>query len=94
VARDELMRRLAARYAWWLSSDEALARTTLVLCQLMQLGTWEDVVATRAIIGDDALRQALREAPPGVLDRRSWGFWNMFFGSNPPPPMPERRVPQ
>ena len=39
--RDALMRHLAAKYAWWLSSDEAFKRPTLLLCQVMQLGTWD-----------------------------------------------------
>lgn len=84
---------LARRYVWWLPPGEALARPHLLLCQLMQLGTAEDVRAARALVGDDAFRDALRSAPPGILDAKSWNFWHLvLFGRSPPAP-PSRPLP-
>jgi hypothetical protein len=50
----------------------------------MQLGTAEDVRAVRDLLGDDALRDALRSAPPGTLDARSWDFWHLVLLGRPP----------
>jgi hypothetical protein len=89
----DLLRELATRYVWWLSPDQTLARPNLLLCQLMQLGTAEDVCAARDLLGDDAFRAALGAAPPGVLDARSWNFWHRVLLGRPPPPMPMRPLP-
>ncbi len=89
----DVLHRLAARYVWWKSPDEALAARDHFLCQLMQLGTGEDVRAARDLLGDDVFRDALRHAPPGVLDARSWNFWHRVLLGTPPPPMPERPLP-
>lgn len=33
---------------------------------------------------------ALDHAPPGILDPRSWAYWNVLADRYPPPPMPRR----
>jgi hypothetical protein len=45
----------------------------------------------RALLSDDDLREALDDAPPGIVDPRSWAYWNSKLGRYPPPPMPTRR---
>lgn len=89
---DELQT-LARKYVWWEPAERALERRGLLLCQLMQLGTPGDVELARRAFGDQAFKVALREAPPGVLDARSWNFWNRFFGILPVPPLPSRPLP-
>lgn len=84
---------LARRYVWWLPAETALLRPRHLLCQIMQLGTAEDVQAARALVGDDAFRDALRASPPGILDARSWTFWHLFLFGEGPPPMPSRPLP-
>jgi hypothetical protein len=81
---------LARKYVWWLAGEP---RRELLLCQLMQLGTYEDVRHARGLLGDEAFRDALRRAPPGVLDARSWNFWHRLLGIDPIPPMPTRPLP-
>ena len=87
------LRRVALKYVWWESPERAVARPERLLCQLMQLGTWEDVRWARRRFGDRAFKQALRNAPAGVLDKLSWSFWNRFFGFDPVPPIPSRALP-
>lgn len=89
----DLLHQLAARYVWWKSPEDAVDARHHFLCQLMQLGTAEDVRAARALLGDDAFRDALRHAPPGVLDARSWSFWHRVLLRAPPPPLPIRPLP-
>lgn len=90
---DAVLEQLARRYVWWQPAEAALAHRTHFLCQVMQLGTHEDVRVIRERFGDDALRHALRQAPPGILDARSWNFWHLFLFHQPPPPLPERPLP-
>jgi hypothetical protein len=90
---DDALLRLARRYVWWQAPEVALAHRDHFLCQLMQLGTAEDVRLVRDLLGDDALRQALRAALPGILDARSWNFWHLFLFHQPPPPQPTRALP-
>jgi hypothetical protein len=90
---DAVLRELASRYVWWESPEQALSRPSRLLCQLLQLGTAEDVRSARRIFGDEALRDALRCAPPGVLDARSWGYWHLVLFGRPAPPLPSRPLP-
>ena len=50
----------------------------------------EDMRALRRYVSDDDLREALDHAPPGIIDRRSWAYWNSKMGRYPAPPMPVR----
>jgi hypothetical protein len=87
---DEL-RQLAAKYVWWQTPEVTLGRPHYLLCQLMTLGTEDDVRAARQWVGDAAFIDALEHAPPGVMDARSWNYWHLFYG-RPTPPLPERPV--
>jgi hypothetical protein len=45
----------------------------------------------RRYVSDDEFREALDKAPPGIIDPRSWSYWNNKMGRYPPPPLPRRR---
>jgi hypothetical protein len=53
--------------------------------------THEDMRVLRGYVSDDDFREALDKAPPGIIDPRSWAYWNSKFGRYPPPPRPRRR---
>ena len=84
---------VAKRLFWWMSPEEALGDRTRFLAQVMALGTWEDVAVSREVYPPDAWKEALRNAPPGVIDPRSWHYWHYVFGMTPVPPLPTRNVP-
>ena len=84
---------LAQKYVWWEDPDVATKRPAVLLCQLMQLGTYDDVQVARQLFGDEAFKAALRQAPPGILDEKSWNFWHRLFAEVPIPPMPVRPLP-
>jgi hypothetical protein len=84
---------LARRYFWWQPPEQAMSDRTRFLCQLMQLGIDADVRVARRLLGDDALREVVRNAPAGVLDARSWNFWHLILFGAPPPPLPTRPLP-
>ena len=85
--------RAAREVVWWQSPEKTLRDETLFLNQAMRWGTPEVVLAVRRHFDDERLRQALREALPGVFDRRSWAYWHLVLDMGPPPPMPVREIP-
>jgi hypothetical protein len=86
------LRAIAAKYVWWRAPEAELAQPRHFLCQLMTLGTAEDVRAVRRALGDAAFVDALEHAPAGVMDAKSWNYWRLVFGC-PPAPMPARPLP-
>jgi hypothetical protein len=84
---------LAQKYVWWGDPAHALDHRSTLLCRLMQYGTFEDVRLARKLVGDDAFKRALDEAPPGILDPKSWNYWHLFYKKVPVPPLPVREFP-
>jgi hypothetical protein len=48
--------------------------------------------ARRRYVSDYDFRAALDQAPPGIIDPRSWAYWNNVMGRYPAPPMPKRKL--
>ena len=92
AANDPRLRALAAKLIWWKDPDAALADQHRFLAQAMTFGDWEDMQIVRSVYGDDALRAALDDAPPGVFDRRSWNYWHLVLGHGTIPDLPRRRL--
>ena len=44
----------------------------------------------RAHFSEDAFRDALRHAPPGIFDERSWHYWHYALNLLPIPSRPRR----
>jgi hypothetical protein len=81
---------IARRVAWWKTPTEALANTDDFLCRVMTFGLWTDVISVAIVFGDDALRRALKQAPAGVFDPRSWHYWHYRLGFDEVPELPKR----
>jgi hypothetical protein len=58
----------------------------------MASATHEDMQALRRHVSDEDFREALDKAPPGIIDPRSWAYWNSKMGRFPPPRMPVRKL--
>jgi hypothetical protein len=50
----------------------------------------EDMREIRRYVSDDNIREALDHAPAGIIDPRSWAYWNVTMGRYPAPPPPVR----
>ncbi|MCC6679794.1 MAG: hypothetical protein IT445_02725 [Phycisphaeraceae bacterium] len=85
--------RIARKLVWWKSPRQALADPVDLACRVMTLGTWDDVLTARQLLGDQLFRQALAQPTPGVFDRRSWRYWHLFFGHTHVPALPQRNLP-
>lgn len=92
MSTEAALARIAAKYVWWQPPEVTLARPHHFLCQLMTLGTAEDVRTARRAMGDQAFVDALKHAPPGIMDAKSWNYWHLFFGLQPRA-LPARALP-
>jgi hypothetical protein len=83
---------LARRLVWFEEPAEALSNTARFVAYALARATHEDMKVLRAFVTDEDLREALDHAPPGIIDPRSWAYWNSKLGRYPVPPMPVRRL--
>ena len=82
---------LARRIVWFEPPQEALSDTFRFVAYAVSRATHKDMKLLRRFLNDDDLRQALDHAPPGIIDPRSWAYWNSVLGRYPAPPPPSRR---
>jgi hypothetical protein len=76
-----------------LPPERALADPVRFLAYVMTSATIEELAVVRRYVDMDDLRAALDQAPPGIMDERSWAYWNVMTGRYPVPQMPRRVVP-
>jgi hypothetical protein len=81
---------LAQRLVWFESAAEALADPIRFVAYAFARATHDDMKVLRTFVTDDELREALDHAPPGIIDARSWSYWNALMGRFPAPPLPVR----
>ena len=72
---DEL-KRLAAKYVWWKTPDDAVRLPDRVMAQVMNIGDYADVQLLVKLVGDDRLRKVLAQAQAGQFFARSWAYWH------------------
>lgn len=90
----ELLKRLARKYIWWKTPDEAMKMPDHVIAQVMNIGDFDDVQSLASQVGDDVLREVLVNAEAGKFNERSWSYWHYRLGMakfDNVPPMPTRR---
>jgi hypothetical protein len=81
---------IARRIIWFESPAQALADPVRFMAYAMASATHEDMRVLRHHISDEDFREALDKAPPGIIDPRSWAYWNSKMGRYPAPPLPKR----
>lgn len=83
--------KLASRYVWWHSQEWAYKHPDVFLANVMNLGNWDDIQSLRQTVGDQLLKQVLRNASPGYFYPRSWDYWHVKLGIKPIPDLPKRK---
>lgn len=86
---------LTQRYLWWKTPDEVAAHPELLVEQIMNIGTCDDVVALEEAMSVEQLRQVLTHAEPGQFAPKSWQFWHLRLHMTDIdnfPPLPQRRL--
>ena len=89
--RPEILK-VAEHVVWFKPPEEAIEDTPHFLAHLMTFGALEDILTMLKYLSLDDFRKALEQAPPGIIDARSWNYWNIVTGRVPVPPMPERHL--
>ena len=87
------MKRVAKRLIWFKGATEALDDPYTFMAHVMAYGTLEDVLIIKRTLGKEAFKEALDHAPPGIMDAKSWNYWNLVMGRVPAPPLPKRKIP-
>jgi hypothetical protein len=84
---------VARRIIWFESPQRALSDPIRFVAYAMTYARHEDMRVIRDYLSDDDMREVLDSAPPGIIDPRSWAYWNSKMGRYPAPPLPVRRFP-
>ena len=82
---------LAKRLIWFEPPQEALADPVRFMAYAMARATHDEMKVIRRYVDDADFLEALDNAPAGIIDRRSWAYWNSKMGRYPAPPEPKRR---
>lgn len=82
--------RAARRIIWFKPPETALGNPIELLAYAMKHSTDEDMALLLDHVGLNGIKEALDSAPPGIIDARSWAYWNAKVGRYPAPPMPSR----
>jgi hypothetical protein len=78
------------RIVWFEPPERALADPVRFMAYAMTYARHEDMKLIREYVSDEDFREALDRAPPGIIDPRSWAYWNSKMGRYPAPPLPRR----
>jgi hypothetical protein len=92
IAFTEELEKVARRLIWFKTPKEALKDPYTFLAHVMTYGTLEDILIIRKSLGINVFKEALDHIPPGIIDSKSWVYWNIVTGHSAVPPMPERNV--
>ena len=85
---------IAPNVIWFEAPELALADPIRFMAYLMTYGTPDDIAVVQRYVDQNGFGEAIANAPPGILDVRSWAYWNVMAGRYPPPPMPTRVLPE
>ena len=90
LPKNEDLLAVARHVIWFEPPEMAVGDPVRFLAYLMTYGTAEEIAIVRRYVDEAAFREALDLAPPGILDPRSWTYWNIMADRYPVPPMPRR----
>lgn len=82
---------LSRRIIWLEQPAQALADPVRFLAYAFRYADGADLKTIQEAYDQSDLIYALQNAPPGIIDPRSWAYWNLILRDlSPPPPMPTR----
>jgi hypothetical protein len=95
-AIDSLLLRLASHYIWWKSPEEAVQFPKRVMAQVMEMGSYEDMLELTQTVGTEVLKTVIKTAEAGWFSPESWHFWNYRLALceiGKVPPIPRKEIP-
>jgi len=93
---NDLLEKLARKYVWWKTPEEAVLRPKRIAAQVMNMGDYDDVQSLLHATGSAYLCEVLMHAEVGQFNARSWTYWHYRLGLSDPgkvPALPVRRLP-
>jgi hypothetical protein len=82
----------ARRIIWFKPPAEALNNPIELMTYAMRYATAEDMDLLLQHVGIEGLTEAIDARLPGIVDNRSWCYWNLKIGRKPQP-LPTRIIP-
>lgn len=93
IPLNDKTRELCERIIWFESAEKALQDPVRFMAYALRYAEIEDINYLRSnFIDDDDLVSILETAPAGIIDARSWAYWNAVVGRFPTPSMPRREL--
>jgi hypothetical protein len=83
---------VARNVMWFEPPEQALLDPVRFMAYLMTFGTPAELTIVRRYVDEAGFREAIENAPPGILDARSWAYWNIMLQRYPVSPMPRRTL--
>lgn len=83
---------IASRLVWFKTPEQALNDSHTFFAYVMKNGTLQDVETIKKLCGMSAFEETLEHMPPGIMDQRSWVYWNVLCDKSPDTPLPERNL--
>lgn len=80
------------RVLWFETPADALAEPVRFMAYAMARATHGVMKVLRRYVSDEDFQEALDRAPPGIIDPRSWAYWNNMVGRYTAPAMPRRQL--
>jgi len=74
-ASSALIDTLGRKYLWWRPVDGSPFPEDRIVAQIMNLGTYDDVLQLEEALGSARLADVMLHAEPGWFSDRSWEFW-------------------
>ena len=89
-APSDLIASLGAKYMWWPAVGTGGHSDNRIIAQVMDIGSYEDILRLEAVLGRERLAEVMRHAAPGWISARSWDFWRGRLRAQAGLEVPER----
>jgi hypothetical protein len=89
-ASSEFIASLGGKYMWWPAVSAAGHKNERIIAQVMDIGSYEDILRLEAVLGRERLADVMRHAAPGWISARSWDFWRGRLRAQADLELPER----
>ncbi|MBI3516883.1 MAG: hypothetical protein HY060_22865 [Proteobacteria bacterium] len=84
---------VARHVIWFEPPEQALRDPVRFMAYALTYADAAEMTTLRRYISDADLLEVLDRAPAGIIDPRSWSYWNAVVGRWPAPPLPARTLP-